>query len=152
MYQSTWIRQLSLILGSTNYAVGTVLAAFMAGLGTGAFFIGRSADRVRLPLALYAALELGIGLVGLASPLALTQGNDLYAFFYRRLHESPGLLTMVRFAIGFAFVFVPAFLMGGTLPAATRHLVASGRAVGPAVGRLYAINTLGAACGALLLP
>jgi spermidine synthase len=124
----------------------------MAGLGTGAFFVGRRADRVRRPLALYAALELAIGIVGLVSPLALAQGNELYASFYRRLHESPGLLTMARFAIGFAFVFVPAFLMGGTLPTVTRHLVASGRAVGPAVGRLYAINTLGAACGALLLP
>ena len=152
VYQSVWIRQLSLILGSTNHAVGTVLAAFMAGLGTGAFLIGRRVDRVPRPLALYAALELGIGLVGLASPLALAQGTDLYAAFYRRLHESPGLLTMARFAIGFAFVFVPAFLMGGTLPAATRHVVAAGGAIGPAVGRLYAINTLGAGCGALLLP
>src|SRR5262245_47169128 len=54
IYQSVWVRQLSLILGSTSYAVGTVLAAFMAGLGTGAFVIGRGADRVRRPLALYA--------------------------------------------------------------------------------------------------
>jgi spermidine synthase len=152
VYQSVWIRQLSLILGSTNYAVGTVLAAFMAGLGVGAFVLGRRADRTPRPLALYAALELGIGLVGLVSPFALAQGNDVYASFYRRLHESPGLLTIARFAIGFGFVFVPAFLMGGTLPAATRHLVAGGWATGPAVGRLYAINTLGAACGALLLP
>jgi len=152
VYQSVWIRQLSLILGSTNYAVGTVLAAFMAGLGTGAFVVGRRADRAPSPLMLYATLELGIGLVGLLSPLALAQGNEMYASVYRRWHDSPGLLTMARFAIGFAFVFVPAFLMGGTLPAATRHLVAAGRAVGPAVGRLYAINTLGAACGALLLP
>jgi spermidine synthase len=152
VYQSVWIRQLSLILGSTNYAVGTVLAAFMAGLGTGAFFVGRRADLAARPLALYAALELGIGVVGLVSPFALAQGNDVYASFYRRLHESPGMLTVARFAIGFAFVFVPAFLMGGTLPAATRHLVAEGRAIGPAVGRLYAVNTLGAACGVLLLP
>jgi spermidine synthase len=152
VYQSVWIRQLSLILGSTNYAVGTVLAAFMAGLGAGAFVIGRRADRVPRPLALYAWLELGIGIVGLVSPFALAQGNDLYATFYRRLHDAPGLLTLARFAIGFGFVFVPAFLMGGTLPAATRHLAAGGFATGPAVGRLYAINTLGAACGALLLP
>src|SRR5688572_28045456 len=62
VYQSVWIRQLSLILGSTNYAVGTVLAAFMAGLGVGAFLLGRRADRTRRPLALYAALEAGIGL------------------------------------------------------------------------------------------
>jgi spermidine synthase len=152
VYQSVWIRQLSLILGSTTYAVGTVLAAFMAGLGVGAFCVGRRADRTPRPLALYAALELGIGLVGLVSPLALGQGNELYASFYRRWHDAPALLTMARFAIGFAFVFVPAFLMGGTLPAATRHLVLGGRSVGPAVGRLYAVNTFGAACGALLLP
>jgi spermidine synthase len=128
-----------------------VLAAFMAGSAWG-FVVGGRADRTPRPLALYAALELGIGLVGLVSPLALAQGNEMYASFYRRWHESPGLLTMARFAIGFAFVFVPAFLMGGTLPAATRHLPWAAARVGPAVGRLYAVNTLGAACGALLLP
>jgi hypothetical protein len=43
VYQSLWMRQLSLVLGSTTYAVGTVLAAFMAGLGLGAWRLDRVA-------------------------------------------------------------------------------------------------------------
>ena len=79
VYQSLWIRQLSLILGSTTYAVGTVLAAFMAGLGIGAYVLGRQADRTPDPLGLYAGLEFAIGLAGFASPVILAQGNGLYA-------------------------------------------------------------------------
>jgi spermidine synthase len=152
VYQSLWMRQLSLILGSTTYAVGTVLAAFMAGLGVGADVMGRRADRTRDVLRLYAALELAIGLVGLASPVVLAQGNGVYAFCYVRLHDRPALLTLARFLIGFAFVVVPAFLMGGTLPVAARYLVRRAGDVGRKVGLLYAANTLGAALGALLLP
>src|SRR5262249_52114386 len=57
VYQSLWMRLLSLIMGSTTYAIGTVLAAFMAGLGVGAYLLGRRADRTPQPLRLYAGLE-----------------------------------------------------------------------------------------------
>src|SRR5262245_12062856 len=152
VYQSLWVRRLSLILGSTTYAVGTVLAAFMGGLGVGAYVLGRVADRSPRPLRLYAGLELAIGLFGLASPLMLAQGNAVYGFFYARLHEYSGWLTLARFAIGFTFVAVPAFLMGGTFPVAARYLVRTADALGSNIGLLYALNTLGAALGALALP
>ncbi len=152
VYQSLWIRQLSLILGSTTYAVGTVLAAFMAGLGVGAWALGRRADASPTPLRLYAALELAIGGVGLLSPLLLAQGNAIYAHVYARLHATPGLLTLARFLIGFGFVAIPAFLMGGTLPVATRYVVRHSERVGREIGLLYALNTAGAAVGVLVLP
>ncbi len=152
VYQSLWTRQLSLILGSTTYAIGTVLAAFMAGLGVGAFVLGRRADRVPRPLRLYALLEVAIGVCGLLSPVLLAQGNGLYALCYGQLHGHPALLTLARFLIGFLFVAVPAFLMGGTLPVATRHLVRQAGGLGRSLGRLYALNTLGAAIGVVALP
>lgn len=152
VYQSLWIRHLALVLGSTTYAVGTVLAAFMAGLGVGAWALGRRADTSPAPLRLYAALELAIGAAGLASPFVLAQGNAAYAICYAWLHGSPGLLTLGRFLIGFAFVTVPAFLMGGALPVATRYVVRSSAQVGREIGLLYALNTAGAAAGVLLLP
>jgi spermidine synthase len=150
-YQSLWMRQLSLILGSTTYAVGTVLAAFMAGLGAGAWLLGRRADRAPDPLRLYAMLEAAIGVTGLVSPLALGQGNRIYAVCYAHLHGT-SWLTLVRALIGFGFVAVPALLMGGTLPVAGRYLVRRSEDVGRDVGLLYAANTLGAAAGALALP
>jgi spermidine synthase len=152
IYQSLWIRHLGLVLGSTTYAVGTVLAAFMAGLGVGAWALGHRADTSPAPLRLYAALELAIGAAGLASPFLLAQGNAAYAICYASLRGSPGLLTLARFLIGFAFVTVPAFLMGGTLPVATRYVVRSAAQVGREIGLLYALNTAGTAAGVLLLP
>jgi spermidine synthase len=139
-------------MGSTTYAIGTVLAAFMAGLGLGAWLLGARADRAAQPLRLYAVLELAIGVFGMASPFVLAQGGVLYERGYALLHDRPALLTLARFLIGFLFVAAPAALMGGTLPVMVRHLVRRSDAVGRDVARLYAVNTLGACAGALLLP
>lgn len=152
VYQSLWVRQLSLVLGSTTHATGTVLAAFMGGLGVGALALGRRADRSPAPLRLYAQLELAIGLFGLLSIPALAQSGALYAVSYEALHDRPAVLTLARFAIGFAFVAAPAFLMGGTLPVAIRYVVRRPEQVGRGIAELYVLNTLGAAVGALLLP
>jgi len=152
IYQSLWMRRLALVLGSTTYAVGTVLAGFMAGLGIGAFAFGKRVDRSSDPLRLYAALELAIGVIGLASPFVLEHGAAPYAFAYAHFKASPGLLTLARFVLGFSFVALPAFLMGGTLPVATRYMVRRSNEVGRGIAQLYALNTLGAAAGVLLLP
>ena len=45
IYQVIWTRQLTLIFGSTIFAVSTVLTAFMAGLALGSFYLGRIADQ-----------------------------------------------------------------------------------------------------------
>jgi len=124
----------------------------MAGLGMGALVLGRRADRSSNPLRLYAVLELAIGLAGLLSPFVLAQGSSVYAACYARFHGAPAVLTLARFTIGFGFVAVPAFLMGGTLPVAARYLVDRREAIGRSVGLLYAVNTMGAAAGALALP
>jgi len=42
-------RELALAFGSFQYAVATVLAAFMLGLGLGSFLGGRLADRLAAP-------------------------------------------------------------------------------------------------------
>jgi spermidine synthase len=152
IYQSLWMRRLALVLGSTTYAVGTVLAGFMAVLGIGAFTFGKRVDRASDPLRLYAALELTIGVVGLASPFVLEHGAAPYALAYAHFKASPGLLTLARFVLGFAFVALPAFLMGGTLPVATRYMIRRSNQVGPGIAQLYALNTLGAAAGVLLVP
>jgi len=41
VYQVLWTRQLSLIFGVTIFAASSVLAAFMAGLTLGSYWIGR---------------------------------------------------------------------------------------------------------------
>ena len=56
-----WSKALALMLGSTLYAVSTVVAAYLGGLALGAYLAGRAAHRVGRPLAAYGVLEMGPG-------------------------------------------------------------------------------------------
>src|SRR3989441_753572 len=71
VYELLWVRLLYQAFGSTIQSVTTVVAAYMGGLGLGAWLLGRRADREPSPAALYGRLELLIGVFGILSPLVL---------------------------------------------------------------------------------
>ena len=157
VYQIVWTRLLVLVFGNTLLATSTVLTAFMAGLAAGSYVLGKYVDRRPRPLInVYALLEAGIGLFALAFPFLLAGVTPLYTALYRALEENVALLNLVRFGVCFALIFIPTFLMGGTLPVLLKRFVGSTRAIGHQVGVLYGLNTAGAvagtlACGYLLL-
>ena len=45
VFEVIWFQLLELVFGSTTLAISTILVAYMLGLGVGAFFAGRMADR-----------------------------------------------------------------------------------------------------------
>ena len=63
IYQTAWVRSLTLVFGASHEAVGIVLASFMGGLALGGFVFGRWAERLARPLLVYALLEAGIAAV-----------------------------------------------------------------------------------------
>jgi spermidine synthase len=140
LYQILWAREFSVVLGSTTYAISTVLGAFMAGLGAGSLMWGRIVDRSRRhPLQIYAAIELAIAACALLLELAL----HLFGRFYGVIYNLPlpsAVFYVARFAVTFIVVGVPTFFMGGTLPALIGERTGA--------GRIYAGNTIGAAFGA----
>ena len=69
VYQLLWVRVLYQSFGSTIQSITTVVAAYMGGLGLGAWLFGRIADRTQRPAALYGWLEIAIGVFGIVSPL-----------------------------------------------------------------------------------
>lgn len=150
VYQVAWSRLMTHVFGSTALAVGTVIAAFMAGMAIGSWYFGRLADRSGNCLRLYAWIEVGIAVLALLSHLAL----DALDFAYPWMHEwaggSPALLGVVRFLLAFALVMAPTVLMGATLPVLTRLLATSSETAGLKLGTLYAVNTFGAVAGVLM--
>src|SRR6185295_12382254 len=78
IYELLWVRLLYQAFGSTIQSVTTVVAAYMGGLGLGAWLLGRYADRHPKPGALYGWLEIAIGLFGIVSPLVLTLAHRVY--------------------------------------------------------------------------
>ncbi len=147
IFEVVWTRQLTVILGNTVYAVSTVLAAFMAGLALGSFLGGRFIDRRRDPLRAYAVLEVAIGASGFGLGFVLQQTGPVYVWIHQSLAEFPLLLSVTRYVFAFGLLVVPTTLMGATLPVLSRFVVASQREVGFDTGRLYSLNTLGAALG-----
>ena len=143
IYQVLWIKQLTLIVGVDVYAVTTGVSAFFAGLALGGLLIGRWADRVTRPLRLYAALELGVAVVGVLMTLALAHTAALFA----TLEQKSAVLA---WTLVFLMVGLGPFLMGGTLPAIVRSLRLTADRISTGGGRMYAANTFGAIIGALV--
>jgi len=150
IYQVVWVRQLVLVVGSTNAAVSTVIAVFMAGLGIGAWLFGPLADRRRSPLKLYAYLELGIGLYALALPSLIAAWTPGYVALARELAGRPAALSLLRVGSGFALLLTPTILMGGTLPVLVRYVGRSLARFGGDLGALYGANLAGAVAGSLV--
>jgi len=157
IYQVAWGKALGLVFGRTAYAVATVLAVFMAGLAAGSAWLGRWSERRSRPLALYGWLEIGTAATGAASLAGLAGVRSAYlvAYPYAATHDS--ILLLLRFAGAALVLFLPTFLMGGTLPVLVRAMTQNSSELGKRLARLYWVNTAGAvagtlAAGFLLLP
>ena len=178
LYEVVWLRLLTLSMGHTAGAVGTVLAAFMGGLAAGAWVAGRAMPSQRREQALrtYAALELTIAACALLQPLGLMAVRPVLAWAYAD-GAGGGLFETARVALSLLLVSIPAAAMGASYPIAVRCVADPGFGIRPstgsgrpervevrdsgsgvrgsgfevrAAGLLYASNTIGAATGAVL--
>ncbi len=142
VFQALWVRTLGLVVGVEVEAASAVVSAFFAGLALGSRWLGARADRSLRPLRFYAALEIGSGLLGVATTLLLSTS----APWFVALRGAAGSLAWLPLLIAIA---VPATLMGGTVPALLRAARPSDAELGSSSGVLYAANTAGAIVGAL---
>ena len=151
VYEVVWTRVLLSVFGATVYASGTVLTAFMLGLALGAWLAARWSERWALaPLRQYAVLELAIGLYALAFPVILAGINDAFLAAFGRWGGSFFTLSLIRFLLAMVALVIPATLMGATLPIITRRGVTALGSLGRDLGRIYGVNTVGAALGTFL--
>ncbi len=151
VYELLWVRLLYQSFGSTIQSVTTVVAAYMGGLGLGAWLFGRVADRHAKPAALYGWLEIAVGLFGIVSPVALALARRAYVATAGALALSGAASVALRFSLAALVLLIPTILMGGTLPALTRAFMGLERdRLRPSLSRLYGLNTLGAVVGTAL--
>src|SRR5881396_28324 len=151
VYELLWVRVLYQSFGSTIQSVTTVVAAYMGGLGLGAWLFGRITDRSPRPAVLYGKLEIAIGVFGIISPLVLGLAHWIYLGTAGALALGGGASVALRFGLAALVLLIPTTLMGGTLPVLTRALMGDDRGLlKPSLGRLYGLNTLGAMMGTAL--
>jgi spermidine synthase len=141
IYEIVWLQLLQLVIGLTNVSLGILLGTFMGGMCLGSLLLPRFISAKRHPLRVYAALELGIGAIGIALLFLLPLIERVY---------TSGLGGIFSRAIVAGICLLPpTILMGATLPAIARGIESTPQGVSH-LGFFYAGNLLGAVFGCLL--
>lgn len=161
IYQTLWIRMMDKVIGSAPFAVAAVVTVFMGGLALGSYLAGRLSaldidaserslpDRSRL-LAVYAKLEVAIGLYALLLPVLIAVITPVYKLAYAHLWSYPLVYALFTFCGCLLLLLPPTTCMGATLPVLCRYHVTHLKRLGTGTGTLYGINSIGAALGAVL--
>jgi spermidine synthase len=145
IYEVAWYQVLQLALGSTAVSLGILLATFMGGLCIGSIALPRLNLGKHHPLKVYAALEFGIAVFGVAVTTAMPLVSRVY--FVGAEHGMPGML--LRAVVAAVCMLPSTILMGASLPAIVRGIEATPRGVSW-WALLYGGNTAGAVFGCLL--
>lgn len=152
IYQIIWMRLISRVVGAAPFAVSAILVVFMAGLGLGGYIAGRMSNRwlgIRL-VRVYGVLEIATAVYALFVPALLMLSGGVYDILYNNFYEHTLVFNLFVFAGAVLLLGFPTVCMGATLPILCRFYVSSLSHLGTHAGRLYGINTFGAALGALI--
>lgn len=141
LYQVGWQRLLTINYGVGPVSVTLIVSMYMLGLGLGALAGGALAQRYAgRSVLIYCLCEALLGLFGLASiPILQWLG-----------HSTSSASFGVYCLCICAFLSLPTILMGMTLPLLTETLTRLDNSFTSVVSTLYAVNTYGAALGAIV--
>ena len=152
VYEISWIRMLSLVLGASTHSFEVMLATFIFGLALGGLAVRRRVDTVLEPVRLLAWVQVAMGLAAAATLPVYDSTFGLMESMLSGLARSDtgyALFNLSGAAIA-GLVMLPATLCAGmTLPLITGALLRRG-AGEAAIGEVYAANTLGAIAGVLI--
>lgn len=145
IYEVIWFQLLELIIGSSGVSLGVLLATYMGGMCLGSLVYARVIRGNHRPLRIYAVIELGIGVCGIAVLFGLPVLDTLYA-----AHAGHGLTgILIRGLLCAICLLAPTVLMGASLPALARQWEATPQGISR-LGFLYGANTAGAVAGCVL--
>ncbi|MCF7902705.1 MAG: fused MFS/spermidine synthase, partial [Candidatus Marinimicrobia bacterium] len=142
-----WVRMFAYFVGNSTYAFTLILVMHLAGIAIGSWLISHFADKSKQPGRLLVWLQIASAI---SLMIALFSFSGVFrTFFTAPAHSWGGYLlsTLMKTAI---ILLPPTILMGSIFPLLNRVLLKAIHNIGPRLGRLYALNTLGAITGSLL--
>jgi len=142
-YEVAWTRSLIFVFGNTNLAMGIVLATFLLGFFLGSLRASRWGRDRRGLLRRYAAVEVGIGILGALFPFLAELAKALYPLLAGSI-----MPEVIRVLLCALFLLLPTFLMGATFPLMNGIFIIRPSRAARGAGLIYGAQTLGAAVGA----
>jgi len=145
IYEIVWFQLLQLVIGSSSISLGILLGTFMGGMCIGSLLLARLIAARQHPLRVYAALELGIGVLAIAILVGMPLVGGIYTAW-----AGEGVAGIVfRAVIAGICLLPPTILMGATLPAISRWVTATPDGVSW-LGFFYGGNIAGGVVGSLV--
>ena len=119
IYESIWSRYLGLFVGHSAYAQVIVLVIYLGGMSAGAAIAAQRSARIKEPLVGYAAIEVAVGILGLAfHGVFLRTTAFAYASVFPAL-AGGWTLVFVKWALAAALILPQSVLLGMTFPLMT---------------------------------
>ena len=145
IYEIVWFQLLQLVIGSSAISLGILLGTFMGGMCLGSLLLPRLIPARVHPLRVYAALELGIGVLAILILVGMPLVGGIYTAW-----AGEGVTGIVfRAVIAGICLLPPTILMGATLPAISRWVKATPDGVAW-LGFFYGGNIAGGVIGSLV--
>jgi len=146
IYQVTWQKYLSRLLGNDSIATAIILASFLGGLSLGYYLCGKLTTKIKRHFLGYAVLEGVIGLWCLLFPYTFKAVD----YLTKSWSFSPPFIIICQGVFCSALLMaIPTICMGGTIPLLTRGISKNVSEATSVHATVYAVNTTGAFLGAL---
>jgi spermidine synthase len=144
----TWFRALTLVFDHRASTFSSVVAVVLLGIAAGSFIVARLNRSPRDPARLLVRVQVGLALCGLAwlpaaTWLSTTLGTLAEAVLGAR--RGPG----APFGVALLITTIPWVLMGMSFPLAVQVYAKRATAAGAGIGRMYALNLIGATIGSV---
>jgi len=150
VYQVTWTRILSLLLGSSVYAFSLILAIFIFGLAVGTVTTSNLLYRIKYLIRGFGVTQIIIGLSSLFIIPLFGRIPFVNRWIYENLGQQFHIMQGANFITILGLLFIPTFFMGAQFPIVIKILATKLETVGQNVGRAYAFNTVGAIIGSFM--
>src|SRR3989454_7620450 len=147
MYEVSWTRALSAMIGSSTYAFSIMLVTFLGGIALGSSIVGRRKPAATLRL--LGLLQLGVAMGGIVFLIGYLAAPYLLIALIRAFYYSfPAILT-IQFVLSAALMVFATLCMGATFPVASQLYSSKVTILGRSIGNIYSFNTMGAIAGSL---
>ncbi len=155
-YEVLWIRMLTFYLGSLTYTFTTTVSTILLGLALGSFlykrFLYKDGEPASRTFTVFAATQYAAAAATAAALFAtpwLASFRGAWLLAGESGFNNMGGQLAYTVCMSAACLFIPATLIGALFPALGTMAVASKNNVATAVGRVYALNTIGCVVGSL---
>ncbi len=147
VFEVTWTRILTLVIGSSVLSFAIVLALYLFGIAIGSAAIAKSVARMERPLLRFAELQILLALVVLTHLFVFPMLPDVFLDVIRSRGTTLPIYLAAQAGLAGLILVPPCVILGALFPLAARLLYAgeSGRATGVT----YAVNTAGTILGSL---